>query len=108
MIRRPPRSTLFPYTTLFRSVERPRLRASWAKRGDYPRVIGRITRQRQRRRGDDTLFGAGGNSSREEHVDPFERRRWHEESGRFLVLEEKRPRRSGVGRIGSLPVVRES
>src|SRR3989449_7555796 len=24
MIRRPPRSTLFPYTTLFRSVERPR------------------------------------------------------------------------------------
>src|SRR2546421_6597733 len=26
MIRRPPRSTLFPYTTLFRSVGRPRLR----------------------------------------------------------------------------------
>src|SRR2546422_6221108 len=25
MIRRPPRSTLFPYTTLFRSVERPRI-----------------------------------------------------------------------------------
>src|SRR2546427_7943311 len=25
MIRRPPRSTLFPYTTLFRSLERPRL-----------------------------------------------------------------------------------
>src|SRR5258707_9451639 len=28
MIRRPPRSTLFPYTTLFRSTTRPRLRAS--------------------------------------------------------------------------------
>src|SRR3712207_9329598 len=26
MIRRPPRSTLFPYTTLFRSVERPKPR----------------------------------------------------------------------------------
>src|SRR3712207_8120540 len=26
MIRRPPRSTLFPYTTLFRSLERPRQR----------------------------------------------------------------------------------
>src|SRR5258708_28608095 len=26
MIRRPPRSTLFPYTTLFRSLELPRLR----------------------------------------------------------------------------------
>src|SRR3712207_6994207 len=28
MIRRPPRSTLFPYTTLFRSPARPLLRAS--------------------------------------------------------------------------------
>src|SRR2546430_5806906 len=28
MIRRPPRSTLFPYTTLFRS-ERPRARTAW-------------------------------------------------------------------------------
>src|SRR5256712_9878724 len=27
MIRRPPRSTLFPYTTLFRSLERPELAA---------------------------------------------------------------------------------
>src|SRR2546422_1949269 len=25
MIRRPPRSTLFPYTTLFRSIQKPRL-----------------------------------------------------------------------------------
>src|SRR5229473_6800935 len=33
MIRRPPRSTLFPYTTLFRSV--PRRRREWrAARGD--------------------------------------------------------------------------
>src|SRR2546428_2766147 len=28
MIRRPPRSTLFPYTTLFRSKQQPRLRSS--------------------------------------------------------------------------------
>src|SRR3712207_7667314 len=28
MIRRPPRSTLFPYTTLFRSLSRPRIRAA--------------------------------------------------------------------------------
>src|SRR2546427_6527941 len=28
MIRRPPRSTLFPYTTLFRSTMQPRLRSS--------------------------------------------------------------------------------
>src|SRR2546430_11354463 len=37
MIRRPPRSTLFPYTTLFRSVsERPRRRAR--RRGGGERV----------------------------------------------------------------------
>src|SRR5258708_24722058 len=29
MIRRPPRSTLFPYTTLFRSLSSPRRRESW-------------------------------------------------------------------------------
>src|SRR2546428_2412535 len=29
MIRRPPRSTLFPYTTLFRSLKDPALRKKW-------------------------------------------------------------------------------
>src|SRR2546430_11969992 len=29
MIRRPPRSTLFPYTTLFRSPQEPKLAANW-------------------------------------------------------------------------------
>src|SRR5687768_17691968 len=33
MIRRPPRSTLFPYTTLFRSPELPDAPAGWAGRG---------------------------------------------------------------------------
>src|SRR2546430_8444677 len=42
MIRRPPRSTLFPYTTLFRSTPTPRPRCNWPNiwknpvmRGDY-------------------------------------------------------------------------
>src|SRR2546430_7781927 len=35
MIRRPPRSTLFPYTTLFRSKRPPR---SWARR-DHERAL---------------------------------------------------------------------
>src|SRR5262245_63921833 len=30
MIRRPPRSTLFPYTTLFRSKRRPSRQTTWA------------------------------------------------------------------------------
>src|SRR3712207_8827932 len=37
MIRRPPRSTLFPYTTLFRSWEK------WGERlGDYVKVLERV------------------------------------------------------------------
>src|SRR2546430_8922238 len=31
MIRRPPRSTLFPYTTLFRSATRARMHAAWRR-----------------------------------------------------------------------------
>src|SRR2546422_8282841 len=36
MIRRPPRSTLFPYTTLFRSGDRPRTRRARARAGGAP------------------------------------------------------------------------
>src|SRR2546428_13410103 len=44
MIRRPPRSTLFPYTTLFRSTETSRdgvyaLRRSWPEEGTWTLVI---------------------------------------------------------------------
>src|SRR3712207_7413242 len=35
MIRRPPRSTLFPYTTLFRSLRRRRLRILRRRRPDH-------------------------------------------------------------------------
>src|SRR3712207_4360737 len=38
MIRRPPRSTLFPYTTLFRSVEA-------LKKGGKTRVLGQVKQQ---------------------------------------------------------------
>src|SRR3989454_9236473 len=38
MIRRPPRSTLFPYTTLFRSVSHGRF-DSWLVAGDYRRYF---------------------------------------------------------------------
>src|SRR3712207_8921175 len=39
MIRRPPRSTLFPYTTLFRSTGRSGGAEPGARRGDDPRQI---------------------------------------------------------------------
>src|SRR5260370_19350999 len=47
MIRRPPRSTLFPYTTLFRS---PSRRASRRRRRDLRPAPARGRRSRRRRR----------------------------------------------------------
>src|SRR5256885_8625080 len=46
MIRRPPRSTLFPYTTLFRSVSDPEIEVS----RDLGRATGRAARLASRRR----------------------------------------------------------
>src|SRR3712207_8831169 len=40
MIRRPPRSTLFPYTTLFRSVQTPVMQEQLEQ--SYPAVRGRV------------------------------------------------------------------
>src|SRR5260370_22061218 len=46
MIRRPPRSTLFPYTTLFRSLIRPRrawgMAKAWGRAIDRRRFIGTV------------------------------------------------------------------
>src|SRR5256885_8984298 len=42
MIRRPPRSTLFPYTTLFRSREAPQLREPVARDGLRHHLLERI------------------------------------------------------------------
>src|SRR3712207_8127876 len=42
MIRRPPRSTLFPYTTLFRSLSENELRLIWmatSTGSDYDRIV---------------------------------------------------------------------
>src|SRR5258708_26779837 len=42
MIRRPPRSTLFPYTTLFRSQEMPKCRGLYQKQGcQIPEIGGK-------------------------------------------------------------------
>src|SRR5256885_4008268 len=53
MIRRPPRSTLFPYTTLFRSDQRVRAGQSLAARGrPRPQVAAAQARDRQAGRQD--------------------------------------------------------
>src|SRR5256885_12445172 len=54
MIRRPPRSTLFPYTTLFRSPRRrsggPFSASRYRRRPTRPRPRGRVGRRRYRDR----------------------------------------------------------
>src|SRR3712207_8793771 len=49
MIRRPPRSTLFPYTTLFRSLERHERHHDLGSRGYGQPLIGVLSRQVQPR-----------------------------------------------------------
>src|SRR3712207_8241770 len=57
MIRRPPRSTLFPYTTLFRSV---RLRLADARRrAELLEALHRVGGDEQRERGDGGEGGGG-------------------------------------------------
>src|SRR3712207_6853420 len=57
MIRRPPRSTLFPYTTLFRSRAAHRGAGADAARALRPRLGARV--RRGDRHGDDPLGGGG-------------------------------------------------
>src|SRR2546428_12569834 len=44
MIRRPPRSTLFPYTTLFRSIDRP---VGGPRHGAVPALVARLEQVRR-------------------------------------------------------------
>src|SRR5256886_15697675 len=95
MIRRPPRSTLFPYTTLFRS--RRRLRP-WATRRRAG-VDGEALRERDGREGD-----------QRGHPDP-RRRRLHERVPARALLARRAPdedlrghlRDPAADRLGRLP-----
>src|SRR5260370_21683348 len=51
MIRRPPRSTLFPYTTLFRSQPFPRAGVAWSRRYVRSRDQSALGGAERRRRG---------------------------------------------------------
>src|SRR3989442_8046130 len=69
MIRRPPRSTLFPYTTLFRSTLRtPRRRGRPRAAGRPP--LGAANRRRAARR----LLRGGGLRRSEEHTSELQSR----------------------------------
>src|SRR3712207_7195686 len=67
MMRRPPRSTLFPYTTLFRSQCRPLLLAEGHLGGD---AVGEMAQAQRLQRRDGGVPGVrpSGESGRERHV----------------------------------------
>src|SRR3989454_8628948 len=76
MIRRPPRSTLFPYTTLFRSLEHRRVR-----------LLGRDAepgRQAAAERGDDVV---GGGRRRRDDQEEDDRQRAEEAHAQSVVWE---------------------
>src|SRR5690242_21602429 len=58
MIRPPPGSTLFPYTTLFRSWARMAISAFWRRNVDLPAMFGPVTSQMR-----PDLAASGGDSS---------------------------------------------
>src|SRR3712207_8901711 len=73
MIRRPPRSTLFPYTTLFRSEDKWHERAERDRR---PRGGGALQQARQRRRAEHRAGADGGRRRSEEHTSELQSRQY--------------------------------
>src|SRR5438445_7332535 len=79
MIRRPPRSTLFPYTTLFRSCARaPLLRSPACNTPDAARRRANraVPRDRSRRPSPRVTDGAAAESRSEEHTSELQSRQY--------------------------------
>src|SRR3712207_7178764 len=99
MIRRPPRSTLFPYTTLFRSGDRPgahgpRRRAGGGYHGRRPRVAS--CRERAAVAcGDQPVSRTGGGRS-EEHTSELQSRQY---LVCRLLLEKKKIVKARTSRV---------
>src|SRR3712207_8830337 len=94
MIRRPPRSTLFPYTTLFRSVIPPSSSCSWV----IPRVPVRWSCRKSQKKPPRTSAPAQPLGRSEEHTSELQSRQ-------YLVcrlLLEKKKKRQNKNKIGAL------
>src|SRR3712207_7160485 len=77
MIRRPPRSTLFPYTTLFRSVDRHAQRREHADDSDKDRENDEAERTLQRNSDDGDHSGSFPSAPRsEEHTSELQSRQY--------------------------------
>src|SRR3712207_8031061 len=90
MIRRPPRSTLFPYTTLFRS-----LLVAVARRGDDDRLLGLARRELHPRRGQLHVRRSGGRHGERDRRGAQRRRRGvpADRDRAALALREREHRR---------------
>src|SRR3712207_7887020 len=79
MIRRPPRSTLFPYTTLFRSGAES-VGAAVAEHHAFTEVVGQHRERRAQRAGDQrpgrAAEGGGGGERSEEHTSELQSRQY--------------------------------
>src|SRR3712207_8752529 len=80
MIRRPPRSTLFPYTTLFRSDDRRQRRARESAESERRRrdrlQLGRYGRRRDGERAGAALRLSGALRRSEEHTSELQSRQY--------------------------------
>src|SRR3712207_7880836 len=98
MIRRPPRSTLFPYTTLFRSVSCGRIVAVSARadgRRGAPAPLRSSQRGGPRRRTGPRSGGGRGRARSEEHTSELQSRQ-------YLVcrlLLEKKKKKHAYGQV---------
>src|SRR3712207_7102273 len=80
MIRRPPRSTLFPYTTLFRSLEGrrelPERRGGRDERGERGLVLSRADGSGGEHQGPRRLLRQQGGGRSEEHTSELQSRQY--------------------------------
>src|SRR5258707_7865380 len=86
MIRRPPRSTLFPYTTLFRSLREFRVGKRHNLAGGRQRHVGRTLRGRRRKRRNSHLRS-------EEHTSELQSRQY---LVCRLLLEKKKKKKKTI------------
>src|SRR5256884_8688850 len=107
MIRRPPRSTLFPYTTLFRSQERPvgeivdSLRVAQPSVSKHLRVLLEVGLVNVRRDGRRMLYRTNAEAIRPLHewTETFERF-WRHQLSRIKERAEGKSNRSEERRVG--------
>src|SRR3712207_7473648 len=76
MIRRPPRSTLFPYTTLFRSARVAALPRDELHRGLARRAVRLLPRQPGQGRAGPNQLGLGERRRSEEHTSELQSRQY--------------------------------